>query len=70
LKEPLPSASNKVGVGEFAVGSYKEFKLREELVGLIDKYNKKFYSDGGPTKGEAASKQPTKASNGAILSPR
>jgi hypothetical protein len=31
-------------VGEFSVGNYKEFKLREELASLIEKYNKKFYS--------------------------
>lgn len=43
--EALPSSSNRVGLNEFAVGSYKEFKLREELGGLIEKYNKQFYGD-------------------------
>ena len=29
-------------MGEFTVGHYKEFHLREELTNLIEKYNKKF----------------------------
>jgi len=37
-----------VGLGEFTVGSFKEFKLREELLGLVDKYNKQFYQSSGP----------------------
>jgi hypothetical protein len=36
----LPSHSNRVNIGEFSVGNYKEFQLREELAGLIEKYNK------------------------------
>ena len=32
------------------MGSFKEFKLREELAGLIDKYNKKFYGGPAPPK--------------------
>jgi hypothetical protein len=36
----LPSSTNRVGLNEFSVGNYKEFKLREELGGLIEKYNK------------------------------
>lgn len=40
--EPLPSYSNKVSMGEFTVGHFKEFHLREELSNLIEKYNKKF----------------------------
>jgi hypothetical protein len=43
-QEPLPSYSNRVNIGEFAVGHYKEFQLREELAGLIEKYNKRFYA--------------------------
>ncbi len=43
--EPLPSFSNQVGIGEFSVGHFKEFHLREELAGLIHKYNKRYYSD-------------------------
>lgn len=40
--EPLPSYSNRVNIGEFSVGNYKEYKLREELASLIEKYNSKF----------------------------
>lgn len=29
-------------MGEFTVGHFKEFHLREELSNLIEKYNKKF----------------------------
>ena len=39
----MPSYSDRVNIGEFSVGNYKEFKLREELASLIEKYNKKFY---------------------------
>ena len=42
--EPLPSHSNQVALGEFAVGNFKEFQLREQLVNLIEKYNKNFYA--------------------------
>ena len=38
----MPSYSNRVNIGEFSVGHFKEFQLREELAGLIQKYNKKF----------------------------
>jgi hypothetical protein len=41
----LPSYSNRVNIGEFSVGNYKEFQLREELAGLIEKYNKQFYGE-------------------------
>lgn len=43
--EPLPSYSNRVNIGEFSVGNYKEFQLREDLANLIEKYNKQFYGD-------------------------
>lgn len=43
--EPLPSHSNRVNLNEFSVGNYREFQLREDLAGLIGKYNKKFYGD-------------------------
>jgi hypothetical protein len=55
-----------VGLGQFQVGNYREFKLREELSGLIEKYNKKFYQ--GATKpnigkGEKPSSKESKYSN-------
>lgn len=40
--EPLPSYSNRVNLGEFSVGNYKEYQLKEELANLIEKYNKQF----------------------------
>ena len=43
----MPSHTDKVNIGEFSVGNFKEFKLREQLTSLIDKYNKKFYA-GAP----------------------
>jgi len=43
--EPLPSYSNRVNIGEFSVGNFKEFQLREDLANLIEKYNKQFYGD-------------------------
>jgi hypothetical protein len=51
----LPSSTNRVGLNEFSVGNYKEFKLREELGGLIEKYNKRFY-------GADAAKKPSMTS--------
>jgi hypothetical protein len=56
----LPSSSNRVGLNEFSVGNYKEFKLREELGGLSEKYNKQFY--GGETKKPSMSNQEVKDS--------
>jgi hypothetical protein len=38
--QPLPSYSNKVNIGEFSVGNFKEYQLREDLAKLIEKYNK------------------------------
>jgi len=43
--EALPSHSNRVNIGEFSVGNFKEFQLREDLANLIEKYNKQFYGD-------------------------
>lgn len=37
-------------MGEFSVGNYREYQLRDDLANLIDKYNKKF-------QGESASKK-------------
>jgi hypothetical protein len=34
-----------VNIGEFSVGNFKEFQLREDLSKLIEKYNKQFYGD-------------------------
>jgi hypothetical protein len=51
-----------VGLGEFTVGSFKEFKLREELLGLVDKYNKQFYQSSGP--------RPLIGQEGALLKPK
>jgi hypothetical protein len=45
VNEPLPSHSNRVNIGEFSVGNFKEFQLREDLANLIEKYNKQFYGD-------------------------
>jgi hypothetical protein len=58
VNDPLPSCSNRVNLGEFSVGNYKEFQLREELAGLIEKYNKKFL--GGDTKKPNISSMMTK----------
>jgi len=68
--EPLPSTTNQMHIADFTVGHYKEFKLREELAGLIEKYNKKFYKDSGkPKVGAEGGTKDGKYKTKAIMNP-
>ena len=73
--EPIPSYSNQVGIGEFSVGHYKEYQLREELSNLIYKYNKRYYGDAqkpkipSPARNEEKVTRKSRYENTAILNP-